>query len=128
MTFYLAKEIQDSYESVLERLESLLKTHGYIIASKINVQKVLSTKLGVEIAKTCMIGTNKPEIGYQIFSNDPNMGVLLPFSIVVQEASDRHVNVAVIDPECLFALAAIPELNVLASKIKSVFKQVLDKL
>ena len=128
MSFFLTRNIHDSFDAVLLRLKDLLHAHDYLIAADINVQGSLKEKLDADLPQIRIIGTNTPKVGFQLFSTDPKLGVLLPFSIVLQSLSNNDVEVTMIDPEWLFRSADNPGVEKLAREIKSVFKGILERL
>lgn len=128
MSFYLSRNVHDSFDAVLKRLEILLHAHDYLIAANIDVQGALKQKLDADLPQIRIIGTNTPKVGYQLFSSDPKLGTLLPFSIVLHALSESNVEVTMIDPEWLFSSVDNPDITKLASEIKLVFKEVLGGL
>ena len=128
MSFYLSREIHDSFDAVLLNLETLLHENNYLIAANIDVQGALKNKLDVDLAQIRIIGTNTPRVGYQLFSSDPKLGVLLPFSIVLHALSKNNVEVTMINPEWLFRSVDNVAIKDLAGEIKVVFKEILEKL
>ena len=128
MSYNLSIKKQASFESIVDRVQDLLHQHGYLIAADIDVQNALRTMLDVDMPKTKIIGTNKPEVGHEIFSTDPKMGTLLPFSIVVNESDKDEVEVTTIDPEWLFRHTDKVNIMAHATEVKQVFKEILEKL
>ena len=128
MSFYLSRTIHDSFTTVIEKLQSLLHEHDYLVAANIDVQGSLKEKLGADLSQIRIIGTNTPKVGFQLFSNDPKLGTLLPFSIVLHELNADQIEVTMIDPEWLFRSVDNPSITNLASEIKQVFKDILAKL
>lgn len=128
MTYFLSKEFHMPFNDVKKKLEQSLEAQGYIIAANIDVTSALKNRVGAEIAETHIIGTNKPEVGKQMFTTDPRMGTLLPFSIVIHALANGAVEVAMIDPEKLLGLVQLPDIMSLASDIKKTFIAVLNSL
>jgi len=128
MSFYLSRTINGTFDNVMEKMEKLLHKHDYLIAANIDVQGALKKKLGADLPQIRIIGTNTPKVGYQIFSNDPKLGTLLPFSIVLHAISGSEVEVTMIDPEWLFQSVDNPAITNLASEIKLVFVSILEEL
>ncbi len=128
MSYFLSKEFHMPLNEVKKKLEQSLEAEGYIIAVNIDVTSALKNKIGAEVAETHIVGTNKPEVGKQMFTTDPRMGTLLPFSIVVHALANGAVEVAMIDPEKLLGLVQLPEITLLAADIKKTFIKVLESL
>ena len=128
MSFYLSRNVHDSYDAIMAKLKVLLHAQDYLIAADINVQGALKTKLNADLPRIHIIGTNTPKVGFELFSTDPKLGTLLPFSIVLNELGESDVEVAIVDPEWLFKSVDNPDITALARDIKQVFKGVLDCL
>lgn len=128
MSIYLTRSINNSFDIILSKLKEALHAEDYLIATEINVQGALKNKLNVDLPQIQIIGTNTPKVGYQIFTSDPKLGVLLPFSIVLHELNDNHVEVTMIDPVWLFSSVDNIAITTLAAKIKLTFKGILENL
>ena len=128
MSFYLNRNVNAAFDTVLEKLKERLHAQDYLIAADIDVQSALKQKLDADLPQIRIIGTNTPKVGLQLFSTDPKLGVLLPFSIVLQSLRNDSVEVTMIDPEWLFRSADNPGIERLAGEIKAVFKEILERL
>lgn len=128
MSFYLNRTVESSFENVYENIQSLLHKHGYLIAADIDVQGALKQKLDADLSQIRIIGTNTPEVGLKLFSTDPKLGTLLPFSIVLHEQSSEKIDVTFVDPEWLLGSTENPDIIKLASEIKQVFNSILEDL
>ena len=128
MTFHLTRKVHNSFDVILSRLKDLLHHADYLIATDIDVQGALKNKLGVDLPQIRIIGTNTPSVGYQLFTSDPKLGTLLPFSIVLHELDESHVEITMVDPVWLFSSVGDPDIKALAAKIKLTFKEILENL
>jgi len=128
MSFYISRIVPGSFETVMENLKSNLHAKDYLIAADINVQGALKQKLNADLPKITIIGTNTPKVGLKLFSSDPKLGVLLPFSIVLHDLEDGEVEVSMIDPVYLFQSVDKPEIIQLGADVKVVFNEILDSL
>lgn len=128
MTYYLTRKINNSFDVTLSRLKDLLHHDDYLIAADIDVQGALKNKLGADLPQIRIIGTNTPKVGYQLFTCDPKLGTLLPFSIVLHELDEGHVEVTMVDPVWLFSSVDNTDIKTLAAKIKLTFKEILENL
>lgn len=128
MSFYLSRNVSGSFDRVTEKLKNQLHENDYLIAAEINVQGALKQKLGAELPQISIIGTNTPKVGLKLFSTDPKLGTLLPFSIVLHDLNDGDIEVSMIDPEFLFQSIENPEITRLGVEIKTVFGKILNSL
>ena len=128
MSYCLSKTINTPFESTIERLTQGLKIHGFGLFADIKVQHVLKEKLGVDMPKTRILGTNKPEVGMKLLSSDHLIGTLLPFSIIVRGLSDVSTEVTMVDPVELLKPVDQTEVDTVAREVKQVFMSVLEEL
>ena len=102
MSFYITRNVPGSFASVMDNLKNKLHANDYLIAADIDVQGALKQKLDADLPQISIIGTNTPKVGLQLFSSDPKLGTLLPFSIVLHDLGENYVEVSVVNPEFLF--------------------------
>ena len=128
MTFYMSKNVPGSFTSVMENLKNKLHANDYLIAADIDVQGALKQKLDADLPQISIIGTNTPKVGLQLFSSDPKLGTLLPFSIVLHDLGENNVEVSMINPEFLFQATEDPAITELGTEVKTVFNEILESL
>jgi len=128
MPYYLTRTINNSFDVILSRLKDLLHAEDYLIATEIDVQGALKCKLNVDLPKIQIIGTNTPSVGYQLFTSDPKLGTLLPFSIVLHELDENTTEVTMVDPVWLFNAVDNLTIHTMAAKVKLTFKEILENL
>lgn len=128
MSFYISRNVQGTFDSVTEKLKELLYENDYLIAADINVQGALKQKLDADLPQIKIIGTNTPKVGLKLFNNNPKLGTLLPFSIVLHDLEGNDVEVSMVDPEFLFQSVDNTEITQMGSEIKKVFNRILENL
>jgi len=128
MPFYLSRCINASFGTVLQNLKDRLHEKEYLVASEIDVQSALKQRLDADLPQISIIGTNTPKVGYTLFSHDPRLGTLLPFSIVLHEISQTEIEVTMIDPQWLFQSIDNTEIQELVEQVKLTFTEILDQL
>ena len=128
MSFYISRNVPGTFEGVTNKLKEQLHANDYLVVADINVQGALKQKLGADLPQISIIGTNTPKVGLKLFSSDPKLGTLLPFSIVLHDLGGKDVEVSMIDPEFLFQEINNPIITELGSEIKTVFNEILESL
>ena len=128
MSFYISRKVSGSFETVTEKLKNQLSEKDYLIAADINVQGALKQKMNADLPKISIIGTNTPEVGLKIFSTDPRLGTLLPFSFVLHDLEDGSIEVSVIEPTFLFQSVEHAGITKLGIEVRDVFLEVLNSL
>lgn len=122
----MRKEVAAPFADVLARLPELLKAEGFGILTQIDVKETLKQKLGVDFRPYRILGACNPTLAHQALSRVPDIGVMLPCNVVVQEQEGRTA-VTMIDPVQTIA-AQRPELAELAGEVRARLARVLEKL
>jgi len=115
-----------SYEQALEKLPELLKAEGFGVLTQIDVKETLKAKIGVDFRKYKILGACNPKLAHQALSAVPEIGVMLPCNVVVQEDGSGSLVIAV-DPMQTMA-AARPELAPIAAEVRARLARVVGAL
>jgi uncharacterized protein (DUF302 family) len=116
-----------AFEEALERVPELLKAEGFGVLTQIDVQATLKQKLGVDFRKYRILGACNPQLAHRALSAMPEVGVLLPCNVVLQEREDGKVVVRAVDPMQTIA-AAEPALAPIAGEVRARLARVLDRV
>ncbi|MEE9390261.1 MAG: DUF302 domain-containing protein, partial [Candidatus Aminicenantaceae bacterium] len=98
MSYYFSKKIKESFEEVIEEVNVALKKEGFGILTEIDVKETLKKKLDVEFHKYKILGACNPSFAYKALQAEDKIGIMLPCNVIVQEISERYVEVAAVDP------------------------------
>ena len=99
-----------SLEEALEKVTTALKREGFGILTQIDVKDTLKKKLDVDFRRYIILGACNPPLAHKALSAEPQIGLLLPCNVVVQEASEGGVTVSIADPRAMFSLVNNPRL------------------
>jgi len=100
-----------TFEEALESVTAALKREGFGILTQIDVKDTLKKKLDVDFRRYTILGACNPPLAHKALSTEPQIGLLLPCNVVVQEASDGGVTVSIADPRAMFSLVNNPSLT-----------------
>jgi uncharacterized protein (DUF302 family) len=93
-----------SLEDAIERVTAELKREGFGVLTKIDVQQTLKDKLQADFRPYVILGACNPLLAHQALLREPDLGLLLPCNVVVQEI-DGGVQVSAIDPRVMGQVA-----------------------
>jgi uncharacterized protein (DUF302 family) len=99
-----------TFEEALEKVTSALKREGFGILTQIDVKDTLKKKLDVDFRRYVILGACNPPLAHKALSAEPQIGLLLPCNVVVQEASEGGVTISIADPRAMFSLVNNPRL------------------
>jgi uncharacterized protein (DUF302 family) len=94
-----------TFEQAVERVTTALQKEGFGVLTEIDVKRTLEQKLGVDFRRYVILGACNPALAKRALDADPQIGLLLPCNVVVQEAPDDAMAVSIADPKAMFTLA-----------------------
>ena len=120
------KTVEQTFDSVVSKVEEALLREGFGILSRIDVKETLKAKLGVEMPPFLILGACNPSLAHRAMTVAPEIGVMLPCNVVVRQVEEGGTRVEVVDSETMSALFAQEEISEVAREVKSRLDRVLD--
>ena len=111
----LTAELDIPYEAAMERTKAAFKEQGFGVLSEIDVSATLKAKIGAEFPPYSLLGMCNPEIAHRALLTDPQVGLMLPCTVLVYEAGAR-TRVSALNPERALGALNLPELAPFASE------------
>lgn len=128
MSYFDSKLVDQTFEEALERVAEELKKEGFGILTEIDVQATLKNKLDVDFRKYKILGACNPPFAYEALKAEPNIGVLLPCNIVVQETDAGKVEVSFVNPMESMQAVINEEMSEIAEEVSIKLAYVLERL
>ncbi|MCJ7623470.1 MAG: DUF302 domain-containing protein [Anaerolineaceae bacterium] len=72
------------FSDALVLLEGALKTEGFGILTRLDVQDLLKQKLNVDFRPFAILGACNPPLAYKAISGDPRTALMMPCKITVE--------------------------------------------
>jgi uncharacterized protein (DUF302 family) len=116
---------QTTVEQALERVTAALKQEGFGVLTEIDVQGTLKKKLGLDFRPYRILGACNPPLAHRALSADPQIGLLLPCNVVVQEAEGGGVIVSIADPRVMFTVVDNPALAPIVDEVDARLRRVI---
>ncbi|HLC03763.1 MAG TPA: DUF302 domain-containing protein [Anaerolineales bacterium] len=123
-------ELPDSPELAQERVTEELHAEGFGILTRIDVRATLKEKLGKEFRPYVILGACNPALAYRALSGRPEIGLLLPCNVVVEEHGQGSL-VSIINPDAMIRagdLSADPVMCDVASDARARLERVAAAL
>jgi uncharacterized protein (DUF302 family) len=114
-----------SFDEAIERAKALLKDEGFGLLCEIDVSKTLHEKIGADFRPYRILGACNPSLAHSALQEEPQLGLLLPCNVVVQEREGRTI-VSAVDARTLLSLVGNAELKEVADDVNVRFGRVLD--
>lgn len=128
MTYYIAAKLRMPFEDAIARTEAALKTEGFGVISRIDIQQTLKSKIDVDFRPYAILGACNPVLAHEALQLEDKVGLMLPCNVVVQESGAGEVEVAAIDPVASMQAIDNPELMEAAHAVREKLLQVIRLL
>ena len=126
--YHFSTRLQGDIKLIEQQLIEALQVEGFGILSEIDVQATLKKKLDVDGRYYKILGACNPPLAHQALTDEPDIGLLLPCTVVVREEEDKSVVVAFMDPAAVFTLVERDDVAPLAKEVKSRLERVRESL
>ncbi len=117
-----------NFEQAVELATGALRQEGFGILTQIDVKETLKTKLNVDFRRYLILGACNPSLAHQALDTEPQIGLLLPCNVVVQESTDGAVLVSIADPKAMFTVVDNPAVKPIADEAYQRLRRVIDSL
>ncbi|MBJ6371347.1 DUF302 domain-containing protein [Sedimentitalea arenosa] len=105
------------FDAAIERVTQALADQGFGVITRIDMHDTFKEKLGVSFPRYTILGACNPKLAHQAVSAAPEIGLLLPCNVTVEEA-DEGTLVRIPDAREMLGgsgLTEAPDLSELAS-------------
>ena len=116
------------FETALTKTIEALKVEGFGVLTEIDVRETLKKKLGVDYLPYKILGACNPPLAYQALTAAPEVGLLLPCNVTVQQLTDGRIEVAMIDPLMMMGVIDNPTLKPIADEARARLERVAQSL
>ena len=128
MTYYFAKEIDLNFDDAIIRVTEELKKEGFGVLTEIDVKATLKKKLDADFRNYRILGACNPPFAHQALLAEPQIGLMLPCNVVVQEGENGKTLVSAIDPIASMQAVDNPSLGEVAEQVRSKLQKVIKNL
>jgi len=97
-TFSLDVTLQGTTDEVIETVTEALKVEGFGVLTRIDVDKVLKTKIDVDFRPYTILGACNPVLAHKALSTRSDVGLMLPCNVTVEKSGEGECLVRFIDP------------------------------
>src|SRR5579859_4330437 len=127
MSYYFSKSLNVPLSDAVERAIDALKSRGFGILTRIDVQSVLKDKIGVDFHPYVILGACNPKMAHQALQAKDKIGTMLPCNVVVQEVGG-NTEVAAVDPVASMQAIQNDKLAAVANKVREELRSVIQSL
>ena len=120
--------LKTSFEQAIQKTTDALKTEGFGVLTQIDVKTTLKEKINVDFRRYVILGACNPTLAHRALSANPDVGLLLPCNVTVQEAGNEIIVTAVDPIQMLGVLQAEPAVKAVAVEAKTKLERVISSL
>jgi uncharacterized protein (DUF302 family) len=113
------------FGEAVDRVTAALKAEGFGVLTRIDVDEVLKTKIGVDFRPYVILGACNPVLAHQALSADDNIGLILPCNVVVAAIEDG-TEVAFVRPHAMMDIVDLPEIRGMADEAQARLERALQ--
>jgi len=128
MSYYMAATVAMSFDEAIALTEAALKSEGFGVLTRVDVQQTLKTKINVDFRPYTILGACNPTLAHQALQLEDKVGTMLPCNVVVQQKADGEVEVAAINPLASMQAIDNPQLKQAAAVVRDKLAQVIASI
>jgi uncharacterized protein (DUF302 family) len=123
---YYSKQFEQSFEEVLIELIKAFEREGFSIVSRIDVQNLLSEKLGFGFRRYVIFGVICPSLACRALLTENEIGSVIPCNIIVREKAEGVIEVSAVDHTDFMVEAKNLELDQINTQLRMLVKNVIS--
>lgn len=128
MSYYYSKSVNLPFEDAIIRVTDELKKEGFGVLTEIDVKATLKKKLDVDFRNYRILGACNPPFAHKALLAEPQIGLMLPCNVVVQEGDHGQTIVSAIDPVASMQAVENGSLGEVAEQIRAKLQKVIESL
>ena len=110
------------------RVREELKKEGFGVLTEIDVKATLKKKLDADFRNYRILGACNPPFAYQALLAEPQIGLMLPCNVVVQDGENGQTIVSAINPLASMQAVENEKLGEVAEQVKAKLQKVIENV
>lgn len=128
MSYYIATEVDGSFEKAVEATIEALTAEGFGILTEIDVKATMRQKLDIDYGNYRILGACNPSFAHLALEAENKIGTMLPCNVIVRETDSGTIEVAAVDPVSSMQAVGNPALAEIAGEIQQRLRRVIASL
>ena len=118
--------VDTTFDQAVEKVTAALNSEGFGVLTEIDVKATLKKKLDVDFRRYVILGACNPNLAHRALGTEPQIGLLLPCNVVVQEGPEGCVVVSIADPRAMFTMVDNAAVAPVAAEAEARLRRVID--
>ncbi len=102
-----------SHSEAIARVTDALKTEGFGVLTRADVDKAFRDKIDVEFRPYTILGACNPKLAHMALSSNPEIGLMLPCNVTVEAVDDGCI-VRIVNPIAMMQMGDLGSDEVIA--------------
>jgi uncharacterized protein (DUF302 family) len=128
MTYHFSKTLDLSFDEAITRVTEELKKEGFGVLTEIDVKATFKKKLDADFRNYRILGACNPPFAYKALQAEPQIGLMLPCNVIVQEGEKGQTVVSAIDPVASMQAVENEALSEVAGQVKAKLQRVIESV
>ncbi|WP_404384262.1 DUF302 domain-containing protein [Caenispirillum salinarum] len=128
MSYTFSTTLDMPFDAAVSTVTEALKQEGFGVLSEIDVKETLKKKIDVDFRPYRILGACNPKMAHQALQAEPEIGVMLPCNVVVQEDESGKTRVSAVDPVASMQAVDNPALGDIAGQVREALRRVVEGL
>jgi uncharacterized protein (DUF302 family) len=120
--------INSDFETAVAKVTAALKAEGFGVLTEIDVKDTFKKKLDVDFRPYKILGACNPPLAYKALSIAPEVGLLLPCNVTVDQVGENLIEVYLVDPIAMLGVVVHAELQPVAEEARARLERVASAL
>jgi uncharacterized protein (DUF302 family) len=99
MNAFFTKFTELAFDDAIVHVTAILKEHGFGIITENDVKETLKKKIDVDFRPYRILGACNPSFANKALQADDKAGIMMPCNVIVQQHSNRKVEISVVNPD-----------------------------
>jgi uncharacterized protein (DUF302 family) len=100
-------ELPLAEEAAVARVTGSLKAEGFGVITRIDARAIFDEKLGVSFRPYTILGACNPALAHRALLIRPELGLLLPCNVTVEQTGEDRSLVRILDPAAMLKLGGL---------------------
>ncbi|HEX9726925.1 MAG TPA: DUF302 domain-containing protein [Gemmatimonadales bacterium] len=123
-------DMAGAYDHAIDRVTTALQAEGFGILTRIDVDKTLKEKIGVDFRPYAILGACNPPLAHKALQHDARVGLMLPCNVTVEAREGGGATVRIGNPTTLMQASGLTgdTLGEVAAEARIRLERVADAL
>lgn len=121
-------EMAVPFDEAVTRTRDALKLEGFGVLSEIDMRNAFKEKLGLEFRPYVILGACNPPLAYRAVNAEPEVGLLLPCNVTVEESGPAKSTVRLANPSVMLAAGGAPSENEVVREVAEEARQRIERV